>query len=378
MRIAFTAMGTAATLLLTGCAVLSTQLTWFAAGQTYAGEAHNYTGASVLSHDIDVQWLDASGNVLRTDHVQGCLRSLAPGNSDFFEATAPPDLDWAGVRAVLSPRLSFGEAPESGLLIRETSADRVGATLNVSVRLDLTDADFLSSPRACVVVRNAAGNVIRVATAELPPLTGSPQTAHLSVSVPYTGRLTVEVWADALLHGSPALPVSSPPIVVDTPAAPTGISALDPILRVLGAGPEDAIRPYLAYQVYTCRPNVTPPGGDPCRPEEAGRIIPVFSVGGCEGAFVRAAQIGFVLETLASPQLQLYGVYHASRRGEDYVAVYAAARPFLGIPSSDYSAAVHITGDRISWLEYSCATSDPAQLAREAGAPILPPPPLAP
>ena len=217
---------------LSGCAVISSQLSWFADGQTYAGEVHNFTGTPILGHAIDVRWFDSSGNLLRTDTTIGCLRSIPPGGSDFFESRAPAGGDVARVTAEVSQRVTAGQPADSGLTVRDVQAARDAGSLSIAVTLVNDGTQPVDSPRICVVVRNAAGNVVRMillaGAAVMAP--GYEQTTRATAGVQYNGDLSVEVWSDALLpHGLIAKPVRYGPVPLAAPARLTGIDSVDSI-----------------------------------------------------------------------------------------------------------------------------------------------------
>src|SRR6185295_3093246 len=67
-----------------GCQVINISLTSIDGHDVFAGELHNDSGANVLNHKIRVSFLDSSNNLVETKTVDGCLRSLQNGASDFF------------------------------------------------------------------------------------------------------------------------------------------------------------------------------------------------------------------------------------------------------------------------------------------------------
>ena len=102
----------------------------------------------------------------------------------------------------------------------------------------------------------------------------------------------------------------------------------------------------------------------------------MFPWASCEGGFVRPEAIGWVLDQLADPRVQLYGVFRPSAyQPVDYVAVYADAWD-IGDDRARFAIAVMVRNAHITSLLYSCGTPDPAQLAQGSGSAVLAPVPV--
>src|SRR5574338_447163 len=155
----------AAGLLLAGCVVGHTTLTPVGNNDIFAGDVKNLGESPILAHNIKVEYLDAAGNVVETQRVTGCLRSLQPGAMDFFEAksTQPPAAITSARAAVaVDNSIKLGDIKASVFSISNVQATLDGTTITVNGNIKNTSSKTVSSPKVCVVLRSGANNVLRV------------------------------------------------------------------------------------------------------------------------------------------------------------------------------------------------------------------------
>ncbi|MHB8683086.1 MAG: hypothetical protein ACYC9X_02015 [Dehalococcoidia bacterium] len=236
---------------LAGCVVAHTTLTTIGNSDVFAGDVKNLTKSPILAHDLRVDFLDSAGNVAESQVFPGCLRSLQPGATDFFEATsARPAALIASARAAVNPdaNMKLGSVQPAALTIGSVQASlasasaqemptsaalqatptfapvkatagpaAVQATLNgtmmtVNGTLTSTIATPITAPKVCVVLRSSAGDVVRVAAQTLGDLAPqSAQTFSVTFAAPpgVAASGQVDVWADGLSGGTPVTPSSS-------------------------------------------------------------------------------------------------------------------------------------------------------------------------
>jgi hypothetical protein len=214
-----------------GCVVLNSTFSQDGENDIFAGELRNFTGADILSHNVAVDFLD-DGDVVDTQGVPGCLRSLQAGAVNFFEARSElPAADTDGARGTLvyDDEFRLGRAASSDIAIYGINAQRDGGSLVVTGTVRNDAGETLIDPAVCVVVYSSADKVVRVgrdATLEDLALDAS-DTFSLELAVPDSTTLVehVDVWADGLVEGVPGEPEGDRNIAVATVSVtptPTG------------------------------------------------------------------------------------------------------------------------------------------------------------
>lgn len=186
------------------CVVQNTKLTEIDGDKVLAGEIKNETDVDFLAHKILVAFLDEDNNLLQTKSVDGCLRSLQSGTSDFFAAasTEDPDdvektlqrLDFAG--------LKVGETVNGELNYSNIEITRNGETLVVTGTITNDDADDLEDVRVCVVVKDEDGDILTVQRDNNTYDLDSDADADFSITINVVDDedevATVDLWADAI------------------------------------------------------------------------------------------------------------------------------------------------------------------------------------
>ncbi len=209
---------------------------------TFAGEIQNDSGVNILHHRIRVAFLeDGNNSVVQTTTVDGCLRSLQDGASDFFSAAssqAAGETDFALARLANfseDPGFEVGDTVPGDVSFTALGAMLTGESLTVEGTITNDDDDTLEEPAACVVVYNDDGDIV---------VTGKDTTVNdldedendtfsVTVDVPEDATLDhVDVWVDGLEDNTPTDPVVSDNIEVEgstaTPGTTTATSTPTP------------------------------------------------------------------------------------------------------------------------------------------------------
>lgn len=186
------------------CVVQNTNLTEIDGDKVLAGEIKNETDADFLTHKVLVAFLDEDNNLLQTKSVEGCLRSLQAGTTNFFAAvsTEDPDdvdktlqrLDFAG--------LKVGETVNGELNYSDIEVTRNEESLVVTGTITNDDNDDLEDVRVCAVVRDEDGDVLTVQRDNNLYDLDSDADADFSITVKVVDDeddvATVDLWADAI------------------------------------------------------------------------------------------------------------------------------------------------------------------------------------
>lgn len=208
----------AASLLLAGCVVGHTTLTPIGNSDVFAGDVQNLTKSPILAHNITVEFLDAQGNVVETQSVAGCLRSLQPGATDFFEAkstTVPSAISDARAKVAVDASIKLGAIGAAVFNISNVQATLSGTNVTVNGNLKNTTGTALTSPKVCVVLRSSSNGVVRVGSQTLSQISSNgSKTFSVQIAAPPTSADHVDVWADALVSNVPSKPSSTTNISV--------------------------------------------------------------------------------------------------------------------------------------------------------------------
>jgi len=211
------------------CVVTKESLTTIGDNDTFAAEIENDSGFDILAHRFRVAFLNANGAVVETVTVEGCLRSLQDGGSDFFSASSrlPAATTRIGLGRLANiaedPDFRLGRVEDARIIVSDVTAVRTGTTLTVEGTITNEDNDTLEDPVACAVVWNDGNRVVTTRKvsniADLAPGASAPFT--IVVPVPDDSKLVqqVDVWADGLESGDPAEPSSLGDVDVTAVAA---------------------------------------------------------------------------------------------------------------------------------------------------------------
>ena len=198
------------------CVVKNTKLSEVNGDPVLSGEIRNETDADFLAHKILVAFLDDNNNVLQTKSVDGCLRSLQSGTSDFFAATSnedPADVDKTLQRLDFAG-LKVGQTVDGDLNFEnDMKITRNGDKLVVTGTITNDDSDDLGDVRVCAVMRDNDGAVLNVVRDDVSDLDSDESGAYsVTVNVEDGSDVeTVDLWADAInvdKDDAPTNPVS--------------------------------------------------------------------------------------------------------------------------------------------------------------------------
>lgn len=197
------------------CSVVKIRLTDINGKDTFAGELKNDSGANFLQHTYVVAFIDGSNNVVETKTVEGCLRSLANGTSDFFSADSSLSASTttaALARLALDGTLKVGTTASGDVTITLTSATREGKVLTVTGKIKNNDSDKLVDGAVCVVVKDSSGNIVKVAKDNsINDLNDNAEdTFSLTIAVPDDTAIVdeIEIWVDGLDGSSSDAPIA--------------------------------------------------------------------------------------------------------------------------------------------------------------------------
>ncbi len=143
------------------------------------------------------------------------------------------------------------------------------------------------------------------------------------------------------------------------------------VVQTLFSGDHAAVQSLLRFTRVPCQADqANPSNPNPACPDgqAVGTSIEALPVGACEGAYDRADQLTEVVNILAAPGPQLFGVYRAAAQpialmSGEFAAVYT------GLPGTTAPGAVWIANGGISSVELGCAesTSSPAGFVTHYG-----------
>jgi hypothetical protein len=203
-KLAFLTMAAASIVFMAAtCVIVGATVTEIDGDMHYAAEMQNETTANILSHKFAVGFIDSSYGLATSKTVDGCLRSLQAGASDFFSAdsTLSKSKVKTAVSRLVGP-LTFGTTTNGKLTFSNIVITRNGDQLRVTGRVTNSDVDDMLDVRVCLVVRNNADDVVVTQRDNnlLDILNGAFANFSVDVTVPDSTSTTktVDVWADAL------------------------------------------------------------------------------------------------------------------------------------------------------------------------------------
>jgi hypothetical protein len=213
------------------CVVTHESLTTIGDNDTFAGELRNDSGVDILQHKFRVAFLNSNGAVIESRTVDGCLRSLQAGESDFFAVSSnqPHQATTIGLARLANlaedPNFKVGRVEEGDIDVHETTASREATTLTVEGKITNHDSDTLEDPAVCVVVWNEDDRVITTANQTNIDDLDKDETFDFSLEIDVPDDTDdvdhVDVWADGLEDDDPVSPGSQKNIDVTEIATAT-------------------------------------------------------------------------------------------------------------------------------------------------------------
>lgn len=236
-------VATGAAALAATCVVTNESLTKIGERDVFAGEMQNDSNVDILQHKFRIAFLNSNGAVVESRLVDGCLRSMQDGESDFFSlrSTQPANSTTIGLARIANlaedPDFKVGEVEAGDIAVSAVTAVRTGASLVVDGTITNNDGDTLEDPAACVVVWGENGRVITTAKVDdFDDLdTDESATFTVTIDVPDDDVLNehVDVLADGLEDDTPVEPGSLKNVditTVDTPTpSPTNTATNTPL-----------------------------------------------------------------------------------------------------------------------------------------------------
>ncbi len=175
---------------------------------TAAGQVDNNSGVNILEHKFKVAFLNDNNDVVETKTINGCLRSLQDGSSDFFSTAASASAgDTTHSLSRLAnfsedPSFKIGTTTSADLSVTTTNIARTGTSLKVAGTVKNNGDDLITSPAVCMVARDTDGNVLVVGKDDsLDDIdTGVTRTFSVTMTVPSSGTTpkTVDVYVDGI------------------------------------------------------------------------------------------------------------------------------------------------------------------------------------
>ncbi len=198
----------------------------------FAGEIQNDTSADILAHDVLVAFLDSDGDVVDTEEVESCLRSLQSGETDFFSVESEESYSdtTSAIGRVDSDSLEFGDTADGDFELTDITVERDedGEILRVDGTITNLDEEDLDDPAVCAVVYDDDGNVVVVAKDEDIDDLAEDESATFSLEIDVPDSTStvdhVDVWADGIEDDTPVDPVSEEDLdvaICEATATPT-------------------------------------------------------------------------------------------------------------------------------------------------------------
>lgn len=180
-----------------------------------------------------------------------------------------------------------------------------------------------------------------------------------------SGRATATMTSAGALTPAFEQPAAATP----RPVPPTGVPAIDQVVRATLAGDADAIMALLQYERMGCvvpQQEGSPP---PCQTGEApGTIVDSFPIGGCGGTNERPEEARRAVgNTVRAQPIELYSVFRPGAGDADFHIVFA----YAGVPERS-GFIFEMKDGGIALLRQTCTTVvDATHVVREF---IVPPP----
>lgn len=150
------------------CTVINTRYTTINGKDVFAGELRNDSGVNILNHKYRVAFIDSSNNLVEAKTVDGCVRSVKNGESNYFSARAnasDSSTSFAISRMANlaeDPTFKVGDQASSNITIPTLSIRRDGDNLRVTGSIKNNASAKLYKPNVCVVVWDDTNKVLIV------------------------------------------------------------------------------------------------------------------------------------------------------------------------------------------------------------------------
>lgn len=165
----------------------------------FVGLARNLTDVDVVDAIVEVKYYDSGNNLLATDFVRTCTRTLQGRQSSPFESVIPAGVTVKRAESIVRP-LTFGERPTPDFDFEnvEVTGDAAGTHLTGTIQNN--DDITYRAVRVCAAFFNDDGDVVRVGHDFTDPSTledGDEGDFDIVIEDLPSDAETYKLWADA-------------------------------------------------------------------------------------------------------------------------------------------------------------------------------------
>lgn len=187
-------------ILATACIIQFSTLFVDGDGRThFVGLASNLTDIDVVSAVVEVNYFDGGNNLLATDFVTTCTRTLQGGQSSPFESIIPAGVSAARAETKVHP-LTFGERPTPDFDFENIQFSSDAAGTHLTGTIENNDDITYRGVQVCAAFFDDDGDVLRVGRAFTDPssLSGGADGDFDIVIADLPAKAeTYQLWADA-------------------------------------------------------------------------------------------------------------------------------------------------------------------------------------
>lgn len=156
-------------LLAAGCIIQFATLYKDDAGRThFVGLVSNLTAADVVDAVVEIKFFDSSNNLLATQFVNPCTRTLQHHQDAPIEATIPAGVTADRTETIVHP-LTFGTKLVPDLEVSDLALDTVDGTSHLTGTVENDDNITFQAVHVCAAFYDDDGDVLRVGRAYLDP-----------------------------------------------------------------------------------------------------------------------------------------------------------------------------------------------------------------
>jgi hypothetical protein len=187
-------------LLAAGCIIQFGTIFKDDAGRThFVGLASNLTAADVVDAVVEIKFFDSSNNLLATEFVNPCTRTLQDHHSSPIEAIIPAGVTANRTETVVHPQ-TFGTKLVPDLDVSDIAVQIDGDITHLTGTVDNDDNRTFQAVRACAAFYNDDGDVVRVGRAYLNPVrlsSGDSGVFDIAIEDMPTDTEEFQLWVDA-------------------------------------------------------------------------------------------------------------------------------------------------------------------------------------
>ncbi|MCJ7491113.1 MAG: FxLYD domain-containing protein [Dehalococcoidia bacterium] len=192
----------------------------------FVGLASNLTNADVVSASVEVKFFDSSNNLLATEFVSPCTRTLQAHQSSPVESIIPKGVTAKRTETVVHP-MTFGDKMVPDLDFKNIKVEKDGTVTHLKGEVKNSDNETFYAVQVCAAFYDDDDDVVRVGRAYLDPAKLSEDaTGAFDIAIADMPADTEEyqIWVDATIR-SPT-DVTAP--VVEGPEEMPGVATATP------------------------------------------------------------------------------------------------------------------------------------------------------